>query len=1165
MKKRSATLAERHVREFLQTHHFSAATDAELLERFLTRHEESAFAELVQRHGPMVLGLCRRVLRNQHDAEDAFQATFLVLARKGGSIRRPGSLASWLFHVAQRVARRARANADRRRLREAQIASPETCSNPESTEADTRAILADELSRLPEKYRQAVVLCYLEGRTHAEAARDLGATAGAITGNLRRARDLLRQRLRRRGLDLASGTVVGLLVQDVAAVPAALEATTARAGLSFVADGAAGLVGSQVFTLAQGTLKTMARGKILAAISLVLTILATGAGLFSRQAPADKPQVTEVREVVAATTDLSGDPLPSGALTRLGTVRWRHGGPVFFAAYSLDNRELITVGQDGFVRVWESATGKEIRRYGTGEVGTLSGAAISADRKLLATSSKDGAITLWDVVQGSRHAPRAVRLGIPSGDGTRSVPATLGDGTRSVPATFSRVNELLFSPDGKYLVARDGCAALRLYDVTSGKEVRKFVPGKDTNIRIVEHWVRSRSVAFAPDGKTLFFGTPAFVGGAETNVFWRFDVVSGKELEVIKGPPGLRNSGSPLALAPDGKTWAWSDFGGPLRIWDSETGRVLHNLDRHVRDFADLVFSADSKQLIAGSNLGPGARVWDVASGKEVRRFGGFGTHTGRLAVSNLALSADGKTLAVGNDHNTVQQWDLSTGKELLAGPGHQGPVTAVELSADGKTVATRGLDDTVRFWNSASGSEFSSIPLPGDALRDIYSLAFTTNERLLVMGLGLNDSIHSIFDIKTSKRVGDWQLGVGVTNLALSPDSRVLASRWRDGAIRVHDALTGKVLQQMQGEGQVSGVLCDIDRHPNRMAFSPDGSTLAVAALGQLYCGRSKVQGMKLIHVYEAVSKPIVLWDMRTGKQLRQIDTGKHVVSRLVFSPDGRTIATINREDTITLWEMASGKERFSFPSTEAHNLLTFTPDGRTLLAAGDASPIIHVYSIRTGKELAQLKGHGGPVTALAVREKVLVSTSTDTTALVWNLAGLNHEQPAVVELDEARTEALWHDLGSADARKAYQAIRTLSAAARQALPLLRQRIRPLDPPDGDKLTRLIADLDSPQFAVRQRASAELARIGDLAAVALQKAHDDRPTLEMRRQIDRLLDRLVTTQELPADLLRALRALEVLEQLNTLEARETVAGIARGAAGARLTRKAQETLNRMR
>jgi WD40 repeat protein len=206
-----------------------------------------------------------------------------------------------------------------------------------------------------------------------------------------------------------------------------------------------------------------------------------------------------------------------------------------------------------------------------------------------------------------------------------------------------------------------------------------------------------------------------------------------------------------------------------------------------------------------------------------------------------------------------------------------------------------------------------------------------------------------------------------------------------------VHDALTGKVVRQLQGADPPGGPHWEIDRDVGRMAFSPDGTTLAVAALGQLYCARSEIDGMLLALIYEPLSKPIVLWDVRTGKRLRPIDTGKHVVSRLVFSPDGRTLATLNQENTITLWEMATGKERLSFPSQGGHTVVAFTPDGRTLLAAGGASPVIHAYSVVTGNVVAQIKGHGGPITALAVKGNVLVSASTDTTALVWDPAGLN------------------------------------------------------------------------------------------------------------------------------------------------------------------------------
>jgi WD40 repeat protein len=181
----------------------------------------------------------------------------------------------------------------------------------------------------------------------------------------------------------------------------------------------------------------------------------------------------------------------------------------------------------------------------------------------------------------------------------------------------------------------------------------------------------------------------------------------------------------------------------------------------------------------------------------------------------------------------------------------------------------------------------------------------------------------------------------------------------------------------------------CDIDRSPGRLAFSPDGTTLAVAALGQLYYARSQIEGMRRVMQYEPLSKPIMLWNARTGKLLRQIDTGRHVVSRLAFSPDGRTLATLNRENTITLWEITTGKERFSFPTSGGHTVLVFTPDGQTLLAAGDSSGIIHRYSVWTGKELAAFKGHAGPISALAVGGNILVSASADTTALVWTLAG--------------------------------------------------------------------------------------------------------------------------------------------------------------------------------
>src|SRR5438067_7096191 len=193
-------------------------SDAHLLGRFVQHRDEEAFATLMGRHGPMVLGICRRVLRDQQDAGDVFQATFLVLVRKAASLGRPESLGNWLYGVAYRIALQARAGAARWRALERQVANvPAPEPVDEKVWDELRPLLDEEINRLPEKYRAPVVLCYLEGKTYAEAARLLGWTKGTVSGRLARARDLLRPRLARRGLALAAGGVAVLLAQHGAA------------------------------------------------------------------------------------------------------------------------------------------------------------------------------------------------------------------------------------------------------------------------------------------------------------------------------------------------------------------------------------------------------------------------------------------------------------------------------------------------------------------------------------------------------------------------------------------------------------------------------------------------------------------------------------------------------------------------------------------------------------------------------------------------------------------------------------------------------------------------------------------------------------------------------------------------------------------------------------
>jgi RNA polymerase sigma factor (sigma-70 family) len=260
-------------------------TDRQLLARFVAGQEESAFAALVARHGAMVLAVCRRVLRHEQDAEDAFQATFLVLARKAASVRWTDTAGPWLYEVATRTALEARAVIRRRRARECQVEElPEPAVLPGEPQ-DWRPLLDQEVRRLPEKYRAAVVLCELEGRTRSEAARQLGLPEGTLSSRLAAARRMLAQRLARRGLVL-SGAALAALSEST--VSAALVGATVR-GASLVTMGLAAEVPSTAAVLMKGVLKTMFLAKVKVVMAAVLIVGALGAGGFAYQTTRPAP------------------------------------------------------------------------------------------------------------------------------------------------------------------------------------------------------------------------------------------------------------------------------------------------------------------------------------------------------------------------------------------------------------------------------------------------------------------------------------------------------------------------------------------------------------------------------------------------------------------------------------------------------------------------------------------------------------------------------------------------------------------------------------------------------------------------------------------------------------------------------------------------------------
>jgi RNA polymerase sigma factor (sigma-70 family) len=260
------------------------AGDGHLLERFAAHRDAAAFEALLQRHGPMVWGVCRRVLFDPNDVDDAFQATFLVLVRKAHAIAKRESLGSWLHGVAHRVALRARVQANQRRARERQaaLAGPHEEVAPDPLWTDVRRILDEELGRLPEKYRAPLILCYLEGKTNDEAADQLGWTRGTIAGRLNRARALLRGRLSRRGIASAVGTLGSVFPAQAAPapVPVLLARTTLQAAVTYSAGPVTASTLSPAVALAEGVLTTMRTAKLrmTVAVVMILGILGTGAG-----------------------------------------------------------------------------------------------------------------------------------------------------------------------------------------------------------------------------------------------------------------------------------------------------------------------------------------------------------------------------------------------------------------------------------------------------------------------------------------------------------------------------------------------------------------------------------------------------------------------------------------------------------------------------------------------------------------------------------------------------------------------------------------------------------------------------------------------------------------------------------------------------------------------
>ena len=403
MSETSANVLLRHLQRLTAGEGRNDLSDRDLLLRYAAGRDEAAFEAILQRHGALVWGVCRRALPRCHDAEDAFQATFLTLAARVRSIRKPEALACWLHGVARRIAVRLRARAARVPL---PVSPPSSAPDPLDEVSGRELCLAldEELGRLPGACRAAPVHCYLEGRTRDEAAGLLGWSVSTLKRRLQHGCRLLRARLSRRGLAPSALLATTLTARETCAAAPGLRQATLRRVLA----SAAGPLGR---TLG-------ARGKLTLAL-LLACVAGLGLGGANWHGTPPAPQEEGLSRPAPRLLDRQGDPLPPGAVARLGSARWRHGDPlppgavprlggarwrhggqVYGLAYSSDGKLLASGGYDGSVCLWEANSGKLVRELAPLKFG-LYALAFSPDGKTLVATSQggEGAHT-WEVATG---------------------------------------------------------------------------------------------------------------------------------------------------------------------------------------------------------------------------------------------------------------------------------------------------------------------------------------------------------------------------------------------------------------------------------------------------------------------------------------------------------------------------------------------------------------------------------------------------------------------------------------------------------------------------------------------------------------------------------------------------------------------------------------------
>jgi WD40 repeat protein len=817
--------------------------------------------------------------------------------------------------------------------------------------------------------------------------------------------------------------------------------------------------------------------------------------------------------------DSFGDPLPAGAVFRIGTIRAKHE-IVSMLRYSADGKAMAGLDHRGTADIWESATGRNAFSV-PGTTGPVRCLAFARVGSVLATGESDGTIRLW-------KCPVGTLLRRISGHG---------------PA----VRYLAFGPNDGWLASYDG-KELRFWDVVTGKPLRHLhadnhnastwvdlsADGTYLTVTFTDFDARSETECIwnTVTGQLISFRAPkrffpctVFLPGGKSFLSSNVDGWTVRDLPTRKETARLEIHGFPIAVSPDGKTLAsfepevnprFLEQRSPLRLWDLTTGRELSPL-RSVRDgvFA-VAFAPDSKTL-ASIGRDRTLRLWDVTSGRELDVPVGH-----QHSVTTLTFSPDGQFLVSASADRTIRLWRALTGQGSGEWKTEQEIVRELAFAADAKTLLSesqvvRPLDfdpqhrslDRVRAWDVNSGSERSRFDVPRLLIR---KAAFSADRQ--IVAIADNKEVH-MFAARTGAKVRSVAVGGetdSITDIAFSPQSNLLivagtyhTFNFGSGtALSLWEVATGRRLWQQ---------LCPLQ---GALAMSPDGKFLGTQE-DRSYLGTVAT-----------------LWDVTSGQRVASFappdndawheSASREFVHCLVFSPDGKMIATHSPQGYVDLWEVATRKLRHRFAGHWI-SCLAFSPDGR-LLASGGVDTLVMVWDVTGRMERGRLR-----------------------------------QPPA----DRKELAAAWTALSDSDARAAYDAVWRLVSDPDNTIPWAKEhwsqssetRIR---------IDRLIAALDDDDFATRQKATAELTALGQNAALALRERLAAKPSLEVRNRVQALLRRIPDTADANADIdfRRNLRLLEVLEQIGTPSAAQVLRDIAQRGRERRLRDEATASLQRL-